>query len=100
MKGFYKSAMIITLLSAFFHGAAAQISVNGGWRDFGIMNPDTTVVMNCQELTTSNRSPLFYADFRQEDSICNSYINTWSLGISWTSYKFRQIRVHYPSVSK
>lgn len=56
-------------MTAFFHSVTAQISVNGGWRDFGIMNPDTTVIMNCQELTTSNRSPLFYADFRQEFSI-------------------------------
>ena len=51
--------------------AAAQDapSTRGGWADFGVQNRDTTIFMDNRELTTNNRSRLFFADFRKSFDI-------------------------------
>jgi hypothetical protein len=51
--------------------AAAQDapSTRGGWADFGVHNNDTTIFMDNRELTTNNRSRLFFADFRKSFDI-------------------------------
>ena len=41
------------------------LTIKGGWAEFGIQNPDTVISMDQKELLTSNRSKLFYADFRE-----------------------------------
>lgn len=38
--------------------------VTGDFRDFGLCRPDTVVTLDCGELKTDNRNPLFYADYR------------------------------------
>jgi hypothetical protein len=63
-------ALHVTLLSfLYLSPSVAQMSVQGGWGDFGIQNSDTTICMDCKELVTNNRSKLFYADLRQSFDI-------------------------------
>lgn len=62
----------ICMLAGMITGSTAlhaQIIVTGGWPDFGIQHPDTTISIDCKELATDNRSRLFYADFREQFDI-------------------------------
>lgn len=47
----------------------AQSTISSGWKDFGIQNTDTVITMDCEELVTSNKVPLFYADYREKFDI-------------------------------
>ncbi|MDE6395447.1 MAG: glycoside hydrolase family 97 protein, partial [Duncaniella sp.] len=38
--------------------------VTGDFRDFGVCRSDTVITLDCGELKTDNRNPLFYADYR------------------------------------
>ena len=50
----------------------AQVSIKGGWIDFGIQNSDTIISMDCKEFVTSNRTRLFYVDYRESFDISMS----------------------------
>ena len=56
---------IVFVLVSFAALCTSAQTIQGGWADFGIENPDTVISMNDKELVTSNRSKLFYADFRE-----------------------------------
>lgn len=64
-----KALSLATAVSLAATDMAAQTKTEGGWKDFGIQNNDTVISMNCQELSTDNRTKLFYADFREEFNI-------------------------------
>lgn len=60
-----KTPIVFTCLLSALSGWA-QPRITGGWDQFNIQNPDTVIRLNRSELTTGNRSRLFYADGRQE----------------------------------
>ena len=57
---------VATFLSVY---VSAQNIQKGGWQDFGITQEDTVIHINCTDLSTNNRSHLFYADFRHSFKI-------------------------------
>ena len=57
---------LATFLSVY---VSAQNIQKGGWQDFGITQEDTVIHINCTDLSTNNRSHLFYADFRHSFKI-------------------------------
>ena len=57
---------LATFLSVY---VSAQNIQKGGWQDFGITQEDTVIHINCTDLSTNNRSHLFYADFRHSFEI-------------------------------
>lgn len=65
---------LATFLSVY---VSAQNIQKGGWQDFGITQEDTVIHINCTDLSTNNRSHLFYADFRHSFKISfSAYFNT------------------------
>lgn len=63
-RRFVLSAWCAVLSFTFLPVCKAQApSCRGDLADFGIV-ADSTVLLNCNELSAGNRTPLFYADFR------------------------------------
>lgn len=64
MNPIFKDIVLLIVSSLPLMGAGAESIVDGSWRDFGVENQDTVIVLNCYELVNNANTPLFYADFR------------------------------------
>ncbi|MDE6650501.1 MAG: family 43 glycosylhydrolase [Muribaculaceae bacterium] len=64
MNPIFKDIVLLIVSFLPLMGAWAESIVDGSWRDFGVENQDTVIVLNCNELVNNANTPLFYADFR------------------------------------
>lgn len=72
MKKLLSYLIPISAIALFKAGAVTAVAqsieeclvVNGDFRDFGLGRQDTILTLDCGEIATDNRNPLYFADFR------------------------------------
>lgn len=64
-----RKLILLLMCLPLFVDTLAQTKITGKWEQFGIHKADTTITLRKTQVSTNNRSTLFYADGRKEFSL-------------------------------